>query len=82
MIILLLRAADITVLFFYYFVVVVCFAVVGMEPFLFLFIMHFLNYSYRISVAGYTIHRVPFDLGRYKALEHGEDKHNPINPDR
>lgn len=40
------------------------------------------NLRRRISVAGYTIHRVPFDLGTYKALDHGEDKHNPVNPHR
>lgn len=40
------------------------------------------NLRHRIALAGYELHRVPLDLGRYKALDHGEDKSNPVNPDR
>ena len=84
MILLLLMAVDIRVFLCFFVVVFLLFVLpwFGMEPSLYLFIIRFLNYSYRISGAGFTIHRVPFDLGRYKALDHGEDKHNPINPDR
>lgn len=36
----------------------------------------------RISHAGYELHRVPFEIGRYDALFHAHDKKNPVNPDR
>ena len=34
---------------------------------------------YRISLAGYTLQRVPEDIGTYNAMDHGADKHNQIN---
>lgn len=34
----------------------------------------------RINQAGYTIQRVPEDIGIYTAMDHGKDKHNKANP--
>lgn len=45
-------------------------------------LLNFNDLTLRIWKAGFKLQRVPFEIGRYEALDHEEDVGNPKNQDR